>query len=49
MPLGLIAAASTDAAIQKKIFGSSMTALKIPNEQMNDIMNDIKSLESLVY
>ena len=45
IPLRLTAAASaTDAAIQKKIFGSYMTTLIISNEEMNDIMK-IKSLE----
>ena len=45
-PLGLIAAASaTDAAIHKKMFGSGATALKILNEQMNDILKIVKSLE----
>ena len=37
--LGLTAVASaTDAAIQKKIFGSSMTTLIISIEGMDDIM-----------
>ena len=45
-PLGLTAAASgTDTAIHKKIFGSGMTTLMISNEEMNDIMKIIKSLE----
>ena len=39
------AAAATDAAIHKKMFGSSMTTLIISNEEMNDIMKNIKSLE----
>ena len=44
--LGLIAAASaTDAAIHKKMFGSRTTALIISNEEMNDIMKIVKSLE----
>ena len=43
-PLGL-AAAATDAAIHKKIFGSGNTTLIISNEEMNDIMKIIKSLE----
>ena len=43
IPLGLTAAASaTDAAIQKKTFGSSMTTL---NEEVNDIMKVVKLLE----
>ena len=37
VPLGLIAAVSAiDAAIQKKILGSSMTALILANEEMED-------------
>ena len=45
IPLGLTAAASaTNAAIQKKIFGSGMTKLIISNEKMNDIMKIITSL-----
>ena len=39
------AAAATDAAVHKKMFGSSMTPLIISNEEMNDIMKIIKSLE----
>ena len=36
IPLGLTPAASTaDAAIQKKVFGSDMTALVSPNEEIN--------------
>ena len=38
------AAAATDPAIKKK-FGSGMTTLIISNEEMNDIMNIVKSLE----
>ena len=46
VPLGLTAAASaTDATIQKKIFESGMTTLIITNEEMNDIMKILKSLE----
>ena len=46
IPLGLSAAASaTDAAIHKKIFGSGNTTLIISNEEMNDIMQIVKSLE----
>ena len=45
-PLGLTAAASAkSAAIHKKIFGSGFTILIISNEEMNDIMKIIKSLE----
>ena len=45
-PLGLplAAASATDAAIQKKVFGSGMKTLIISNEEM-DIMKMIKSLE----
>ena len=46
MPLGLIAAASvTDAAIQTNVFGTGVTALTISNEEINDIMKIIKSLQ----
>ena len=38
IPLGLTAAAATDAAIQKKVFGSGMTILILSNEEMDDIM-----------
>ena len=44
--LGLIAAASaTDGAIRKKVFGSDVTTSIILNEEMNDIMKIVKSLE----
>ena len=43
---GLTAAASgADAAIQKKIFVPGTTALTISNEEMDDIMKIVKSLE----
>ena len=46
IPLGLTAAAAaTDAAIHNKMFGSDTTTLIISNEEMNDIMEIIKSLE----
>ena len=54
IPLGLTAAASaTDAAIHKKMFGpgtcpldlAEQTALIISNEEMNDIMKIVNSLE----
>ena len=46
IPLGLMAAASTtDAAIHKKMFGSGFTPLITCNEEMEDIMKIIKSLE----
>ena len=44
-PLGLTAAASTDAAIYKKMFGSGTSTLIILNEEMNDNMKIVKSLE----
>ena len=50
IPLGLVAAVSAiDAAIQKKILGSSMTALILENEEMEDIMKIVKSLEESGY
>ena len=46
IPLGLTAAVSaTYAATQKKSFGSGMTTLLISNEEMNDTMKILKSLE----
>ena len=42
--LGLTAAA-TDGAIQKKVFGSGITTLIFSNEEINDIIKIIKSLE----
>ena len=45
IPLGSIAAAATDADIHKKMFGSGTTTLISSNEEMNDIMNIVKSLE----
>ena len=46
IPLELTASASaTDAAIHKKMFGSGTTTSIISNEEMNDIMKIIKSLE----
>ena len=46
IPLGFTAAASaTDAAIQKKIYGSGMTTIIISNKEMKEIMKIIKSLE----
>ena len=46
MPLGLTAAASaTDAAIHKKMFGSGFTTLITSNEEMNDIIKIVKSVE----
>ena len=46
IPLGLMAVASaTDATIHKKIFGSGFTILIISNEEMEDIMKIVMSLE----
>ena len=45
-PLGITAAASAiDAGIQKKIHGSGTTTLIISNEEMNDIMKTVQSVE----
>ena len=45
-PLGITAAASAlDAGIQKKIHGSGTRTLIISNEEMNDIMNIVQTLE----
>ena len=40
-----LAAAATDAAFHKKMFGSGVTTLIILNGEMNDIMKIVKSLE----
>ena len=46
IPLGVTAVASgTDTAIHKKMFRSGFATLKIPNEEMNDIMKINKSVE----
>ena len=46
IPLGSSAGMSAaDAAIQKKIYGSGTTTLIISNEEMEDIMKKVKSLE----
>ena len=46
IPSELTAAASaTDAAIQKKVFGSGMTTLTTASEEMNNIMKTIKYLK----
>ena len=46
IPLGLATAAwATDAAIQKKIFGSGTISLIISNKELEDIMKIVKSLE----
>ena len=48
-PLGLTAAASgADATIHKKMFGSGVTTLINSNEEMNDIIKIVKSLEESV-
>ena len=45
-PLGITAAASAiDAGIQKKIHGSGTTTLIISNEEMNDIIKIVLTLE----
>ena len=45
-PVGITAAASAiDAEIQKKIHGSETTTLIISNDEMNDVMKIIQSLE----
>ena len=44
-PLGITAAASIDAGIQKKIHGFGTTTLIISNEEMNDIMKIVQGLE----
>ena len=41
IPLEVTAAAATDAAILKKMFGSGVTTLIISNEEMNDIMKKL--------
>ena len=46
VPLGLTAAASaTDAALQKKIYGSGTTTLVFSSEGLGDIMKIVKPLE----
>ena len=45
IPLGLAAALATNVVIHENNFGSGMTTLIISNEEMNDIMKIIKSLE----
>ena len=49
IPLGLTAAAATDPANQKKIFGSDTTTLIIFNEEKNDIMKMLSPLKNMVY
>ena len=45
LPLQLIAVSATDPAIHKKMFGLGKTTLVFSNEDLNDIMNIVKSLE----
>ena len=46
IPLGLSTGMSAaDTAFQKKIHGSGTTALSISNEEMEDIMKIVKSIE----
>ena len=45
IPFGLTAASTTDVAIYKKMFRLGVTTLIISNEEMNDIMKIVKSLE----
>ena len=50
IPLGLTAAASAaDAGIHKKILGSGNTTLIISNNDMEDLIKIVKSLEILDY
>ena len=48
IPLGLSAGMSAvDAAFQKKMYGSGTTALKISNNEMEDLIKIVKLLEDL--
>ena len=50
VPLGLKAATSaTDTAIRKKMFGSDTKTLVFSNEDLNDMMKIVKSLEESVF
>ena len=50
IPLGLTAAASaTNAAIHNNMFGSGFTTLIISNEEMEDMMRIVKSVEESGY
>ena len=50
VPLGLKAAASaTDTTIRKKMFGSDTKTLVFSNEDLNDMMKIVKSLEESVF
>ena len=48
IPFELIAASATDAAVHEKMFGLGTTTSVISNEEMNDIMKTVKSLEESV-
>ena len=39
---------TAEAAIQKKIYGSGITILMISNEEMEDLMRIVKSLEESI-
>ena len=45
IPLGLTAASAADAGIHKKILGSGNTTLMISNNDMEDLIKIVKSLE----
>ena len=45
IPLGVASASVADAGIHKKILGSGTTTLIISNEELEDIMKIVKSLE----
>ena len=46
-PLGIsVAMSATDGSIKKKMLGSGMTTLIISNDEMNDILKIVKSLEN---
>ena len=50
VPLGLkVAASATDTAIRKKMFGSDTKTLVFSNEDLNDMMKIVKSLEESVF
>ena len=50
LPLGLSAGISAaDAPIQKKIYGSGTTALRISNKEMGDIMKMLNHLKNQDY
>ena len=46
VPLGLVAVSAVDASIQKKSFGSGTPTLVFSKEEIDDIMNIVKSLEA---